>query len=210
MALGRIADLDRERDHLFRRLFDAHYHRILGYALRRRDDAQDAADVVAETFLTAWRRLDDLPRGGEELLWLYGIARRVVANSRRSDRRRTRLTERLREDFAARLRDELSSAAVEHGPEVTVQRGVIAEALEGLPEEDREVIRLVAWEGLSRAELGTVLGCTPNAATIRLHRARRRLAGRLREAGLDDEPALATRHTTGNRLRPPAAEEDER
>src|SRR3954468_13578086 len=79
----------------FRVMYDANYHRLLGYAVRRTETEQDAADVVAETFTTAWRRLDDVPPGDEARQWLYGVARRALANQRRSERRRERLGERL-------------------------------------------------------------------------------------------------------------------
>jgi hypothetical protein len=78
----------------FQALYEANYHRVLGYALRRAD-RDDAADVVAETFLVAWRRLDDVPSGEVARLWLYGTARRVLANQQRGKRRRERLTQRL-------------------------------------------------------------------------------------------------------------------
>src|SRR6266511_3820793 len=91
------------RQERFRLIYQANSPPILGYVLRRTQSPDDAADVVAETFLTAWRRLDDLPRGLEARLWLYGVARRVLANHRRGERRRLRLTERLRDDIAQLL-----------------------------------------------------------------------------------------------------------
>src|SRR3954452_6184076 len=71
----------------FRRLYKEHGREILAYALRRADGAEDAADVVAETFLVAWRRLEDVPPGAQARLWLYGVARRALAHQRRGGRR---------------------------------------------------------------------------------------------------------------------------
>jgi RNA polymerase sigma-70 factor, ECF subfamily len=149
----------------FRSLYEANYHLILGYALRRAE-ATDAADVAAETFTTAWRRLRDVPDGEEARLWLYGVARRVLANQRRAERRRLRV--------AGRLRDE-SRTAPSSAAEPAVGRNVPA-AFARLRPEDRELLSLTAWEGLDPGELARVLGCSRNAARIRLHRARRRFA----------------------------------
>ncbi len=87
----------------FERLYAEHGRAVLAYAVRRSIDAQDGADVVAETFLVAWRRLDDVPPGEAARLWLYGVARRVLANRQRSERRRERLAERLRRELPAAL-----------------------------------------------------------------------------------------------------------
>jgi RNA polymerase sigma factor (sigma-70 family) len=167
----------------FGRLYREQGRAILSYALARVDDPDDATDVVAETPLVAWRRLGEVPIGAGEKLWLYGVARRVVANLHRSARRRTRLAERLAES----LRTE---AAVHPAPD-----GEAAEVLEligELGEESRELLLLVSWEGLSPAEAGKVLGISALAARSRLHRARRRLRSLLAEraAGLGDESKL--------------------
>jgi RNA polymerase sigma factor (sigma-70 family) len=162
---------DADRRERFRAIYEANYHRILGYALRRCAGPDDAADVVAETFLVAWQRLDDLRRD-DELLWLYGVARRVLANQRRGEGRRRQLGERLREELRR----------VAPSPFVWGRDGELDDvvaALAGLSDRDREVITLSAWEGLDGRELATVLGCSTNAAKIRLHRARRQLARRL-------------------------------
>ena len=86
----------------FQAMYGANYHRVLGYALRRAG-REDAADVVAETFVVAWRRLDEMPEGDGARLWLYGTARRVLANQRRATRRRERLAERIRTDLESEL-----------------------------------------------------------------------------------------------------------
>src|ERR1700691_5963213 len=93
-----------ERRHRFEELYAANCGPILGYVLRRTDNPDDAADVIAETFLTAWRRLDAVPPGDEARLWLYGVARRVLANYRRGERRRAVLADRLRAELSAGYR----------------------------------------------------------------------------------------------------------
>lgn len=163
------ADLPRELSELrFSHLYRDNARDLLGYALRRCADPDDAADVVAETFLVAWRRLPDVPLGGEARLWLYGTARRVLANQKRGARRRDRLTARLREQ----LREQLP---VQRAREASA----IAEALAGLGEADRELLMLIGWEELAPAEAAKALGISPLAARTRLHRARRRLRARL-------------------------------
>ena len=163
-----------ERRARFEGLYAANHAPILGYALRRAASPEDAADILAETFLTAWRRLDELPPGDDARLWLYGIARRVLANYYRGERRRSAL--------AARLRAELAGSYVP--AEFDGGSAKIAEALRRLPRQQREVLALAAWEGLDHGEIAAVLGCSRNAVGIRLHRARIRLAAEL--ASIDD------------------------
>jgi RNA polymerase sigma factor (sigma-70 family) len=158
-------DPDR-RAHRFEEIYAANCGPILGYVLRRTDSPDDAADVIAETFLTAWRRLDLVPPGDEARLWLYGVARRVLANYRRGERRRAVLADRLRAELAA------SSWPAPY----TGELAEFAAAYRSLPEPDRELLALVGWEGLDRGQAAAVLGCSQNAVRIRLHRARRRLA----------------------------------
>ncbi|HEX6780986.1 MAG TPA: sigma-70 family RNA polymerase sigma factor [Solirubrobacterales bacterium] len=161
---------DRLAEVRFRRLYADHGREILGYALRRVSDPEDAADVVAETFLVAWRRADEVPPGEQARLWLYGVARRALANQRRGERRRERLGERLRADLAPALAE----------PPDPPDPAVLA-ALESLEPEDREVLRLSAWEELSPSEVAKALGISAVAARSRLHRARRRLRRALME-----------------------------
>ena len=155
---------DDERSVRFRALYDDNYERILGYALRRVPHA-DALDVVAETFTVAWRRLAHVPAGDEARLWLYGTARRVLANHQRGVRRRARLH--------SRLSREAGTGAAERS------QGSAAAAFARLPPADRDLLALVAWEGLDARELARVIGCSPNAARIRVHRARKRFAEEL-------------------------------
>lgn len=96
---------------LFSELYRGNMRELLGYALRRCADPDDAADVVAETFLTAWRRLAEVPPGADGRLWLFGTARHVLANHDRSARRRDRLTERLRDELRCHLPAHLAPEA---------------------------------------------------------------------------------------------------
>jgi RNA polymerase sigma factor (sigma-70 family) len=156
----------------FNAAFEGHHETVLAYALRRVSIEADAEDVVAETFGVAWRRLDQLPEPELVRAWLLGIARRVIANQRRGTARRFRLTLRLRaEPRPVASRDAGDSHALE--------------ALARLPPDDQELLRLLAWEGLTQAEAGVVLGITANAVAIRLYRARRRFADE--HARVDDE-----------------------
>jgi RNA polymerase sigma-70 factor (ECF subfamily) len=150
----------------FSRLYRVHGRAVLAYALRRVEQREDAADVVAETFLVAWRRLGEVPGDEGARLWLYGVARRVIANQRRSERRRTRLGQRL----AEALRTELATHSAPGGEAAEALR-----AMAELGEDDRELLKLAAWEGLSPGELAKVLEISSLAARSRLHRARRRL-----------------------------------
>ncbi|MFV2177789.1 RNA polymerase sigma factor [Actinomadura sp. LOL_016] len=125
---------DDERKARFEAVYTASYEPILGYVLRRCSSPDDAADVVAEVFAVAWRRLDDLPAGDGARLWLYGVARRVPARHWEKESRRRRGT------LHPELRDELAAAADEF-----VDTSAIAQAFAGLSESDRELLRLVAW-----------------------------------------------------------------
>jgi len=136
-------------------LYRKHARDILGYALRRTRDPEDAADVVAETFLVAWRRLGEVPLDGEARLWLYGTARHVLANHARGARRRDRLTERLREELRQKL-------PVVHR---TGEGSALLEALAGLGEADRELLMLIGWEELTPAQAARALDATAD----RLH-----------------------------------------
>jgi RNA polymerase sigma-70 factor (ECF subfamily) len=170
----------------FTAVYAATYKPLLGYALRRCDSPEDAADVVAETFAVAWRRSDEMPAGSDARLWLYGVARRVLANHRRGVRRHMIKT--------AALRAELPTKA--HAQD----ESHVAEVFRSLPERDRELLALVAWEGLGNAEIAVVLGCSSNAVSIRLHRARKRFARALRSAGADRSASAQARFFQGSEL----------
>jgi RNA polymerase sigma-70 factor (ECF subfamily) len=144
--------------------FDALYRtyadRVHAYA-RRRSDAATADDVVSEVFLVAWRRLDVI--SPEPFGWLIAVARRVLANRRRTDGRTARLIERL------------SLATPAFAPEA-VADSTVRDALGTLSAHDRELLLLTAWEGLRPAEVAEALGVRPGTIAVRLHRARERLA----------------------------------
>jgi RNA polymerase sigma factor (sigma-70 family) len=179
----------------FELLYGAHVRSLLGYALRRVDQPEDAADVVAETMLVAWRRQADVPAGAEARLWLFGVARRVLANHRRGFVRRRQLGDRLR----AELRN---LSVSDHGATVEASLMVRA-ALDKMSQVEREVLELTAWEGLEPREIAVVLSISPGTVRSRLHRARRRFGHILEMAGArtgerstpsghvdDDEPRL--------------------
>ena len=151
-----------ERERRFEALFACYRADIVAYCGWRAASSSDAQDAVADVFLTAWRRLDDVPAGDAARVWLYATARRVIANQRRSSRRRVALQERLARDGPP--------TAQEPDHEQTLVR----EALHALGPRDREVLLLAEWEGLSSAEIAAVLGCLTVTARGRLHRARRR------------------------------------
>jgi RNA polymerase sigma-70 factor (ECF subfamily) len=150
----------------FRALFDDHRRAVLGYALRRVADPADAADVLAETFLIAWRRLDAVPAGDATRAWLLGVARRVLANQRRGARRHAGLAERLAEELTAKLPAPTRPDSGDAG---------LRQALARVPERDRELLLLSAWEGLTPAQIAAVTGLHRATVRTRLHRARRRL-----------------------------------
>ncbi len=159
-----------ERRERFAAVYRELYAPICGYVLRRMREPEDAAEVIAETFAVLWRRLDRCPQGAELRPWLFGVARRVVANQRRGDRRRTALGERLAANADARAFD------IGSPPEDT---GRLARAFASLNDSDRELLSLVAWEGLTREELAVALGTSRAVVRLRLHRARKRLLAAL-------------------------------
>jgi len=149
---------------LFEALYGDCYASVHAYALRRADP-DTAQEVVADTFLTAWRRFDEVPH--PPLPWLYGVARRTLANARRTRLRAQALVER-----AAPARTPPSDDAAERLGESEMIRA----ALMGLSERDREALMLVAWEDLEPADAARAAGCSRPTFAVRLHRARRRLA----------------------------------
>jgi RNA polymerase sigma-70 factor (ECF subfamily) len=157
-----------DREHAFRELYAAHFDAVLGYALRRTDRPEDAGDVTAETFLIAWRRLAHVPSEPETRPWLYGVARRVLANHRRGTHRRTALGDRLRKELATSVTD---------ASDDVVQRADVLAAMRQLSGRDQEVLELHLWEGLESREIAEVLGLTTTVVRPRLSRARGRLRG---------------------------------
>lgn len=150
-------------------VFREHFNAIAGYALRRANPS-DAADVVAETFLIAWRRFDDLPPEPDTLPWLIVVARNTLANVSRGERRRSDLGERFaREVQAARRSD---------GPDFTdasADRMAMEQALDLVDPDDREMLLMSVWEGLTSEEIGAVMDLPPPTVRTRIYRARARL-----------------------------------
>jgi RNA polymerase sigma-70 factor (ECF subfamily) len=171
-----------ESDHRkrFDALFAAYGSDIVAYCRWRAGSPTDAQDAAAEVFLIAWRRLDSVPEDDAARVWLYATARRVIANQRRSRRRRAALEERLAGEAAAAP----STEPLDH------ECVLVHEALRRLGSRDREVLLLAEWEGLSPAEIGTVLGYLAVTARGRLHRARRRFRAVFDALRAEDGPAL--------------------
>jgi RNA polymerase sigma-70 factor (ECF subfamily) len=142
--------------------------------LARRTDAATADDVLAETLLVCWRRFDELP--DDPLPWSYGVARNCLANAQRGVRRQQRLAAKIA--VVDPPADSVQGPGESEGHDVDIDR-----ALAALREEDAELVRLWAWERLTPAEIAEVLGITPNAASIRLHRVREKLKEELRKTG---------------------------
>ena len=159
-----------DREQRYRDLFDSCYQPLHAFARRRLPPA-DADDLVADVLTTAWRRLDDIPPHAT-LPWLFGVAHRTLANQRRGRDRRRRLLQRL-----SHVRHEAAPAG----------SPAVVDALTRLNDKDQEILRLAAWEGLAARDIAVVLGCTPNAAALRLSRAR----GRLRSELARPRPASA-------------------
>jgi RNA polymerase sigma-70 factor (ECF subfamily) len=170
-----------DRADRFDDLYRTHYLPVLRYA-RRRADPDTAGDVVAETFLIAWRRLDSLPAQQADVLpWLFGVARRVLANAERSRRRASRVTERLGQHSRGQFVPDAAGQVSE--------RDRLARALATLSDCDQEVLRLIGWEELDLAGAAVAMGCSRPAMTVRLHRARRRLGKSL--AAIDNDVLAA-------------------
>jgi RNA polymerase sigma-70 factor (ECF subfamily) len=176
-----MTDDDRRR---FERLYAEHFERVAAYLLSRADPAL-AEDALARTFEIAWRRLADVPR--EPLPWLLGVARRALADLRRGQGRQEALIER--------ISTTLVQPDGDHAETLVAHSRLLA-ALRGLSEPQREVLLLVAWDGLSQREAAAVLGCSRGAVALRLHRGRTRL----RAAASEEELAEQRRrkHTPSN------------
>ena len=161
-------DEDRDQRELrFRRLYQAHFRPVQAYAVNRLGPVDEVGDVVAEVFMTAWRRLADIPPSPGDRFWLYGTARRVISRRHRSASRLNNLHRRL----AAEQRQKERSLASAQDP----AHERLLTAIAQLKPADREALRLVHWEQLTYAEAAETLGCSVNAIGIRVHRAKTRL-----------------------------------
>jgi RNA polymerase sigma factor (sigma-70 family) len=162
-----------ERRRRFNAVFASYGSDIVSYCGWRAGSASDAQDAVADVFLAAWRRLDELPEDDAARVWLYATARRVIANQRRSSRRRIALQERLEFEASSRQQEPPESDRDEET--------LVHAALHSLGPGDREVLLLAEWEGLSAVQIAGVLGCLTVTARGRLHRARRRFRAAFEE-----------------------------
>jgi RNA polymerase sigma factor (sigma-70 family) len=151
----------------FEQLFRDTRTDLLAYIVRRSQSAEDAADVLAETYLIAWQKLDAIPTGERARLWLFGVARNLLLKGARRHRSRHALVER--------LAGELRSAYRPHAPVEDERSSPLRAALAALPERDQEILMLTAWEGLTPKQIAVVVGTPVNIVRVRLHRARARL-----------------------------------
>jgi RNA polymerase sigma-70 factor, ECF subfamily len=170
--------MQRSTETRFRDIYERHRADVTLY-IRRRVAPDSVDDVVAETFLVCWRKLDQVPR--EPLPWLYAVARKTLANHHRATSRQARAPDR-------RADEAFSPIEGDHG---------LARAFARLSEPDREVLRLVAWEHLSLRDAARALGCSHVACRVRFHRARRRLASQLEQFEEHAAAADARPHPEG-------------
>jgi RNA polymerase sigma-70 factor (ECF subfamily) len=164
-------------------IFREHAPRLVDYALHRGATLSEAEDVVSEVFVVLTRRLDVVPDA--ELPWLYGVARKVLHNQMRSRRRRLALYKRSEEQALGAGETWLPESSFAEG-DVPVLRG-----LSRLSPDDREVLLLVAWDGLKYEEAAESLGCTRDAFAQRLSRARRRLLSQIEDIRTHEETVWA-------------------
>jgi RNA polymerase sigma-70 factor (ECF subfamily) len=173
MAEGVTAGLEvPAREAEFTALYEREYPGIARYMLRR-GAGDAAADLAAETFVVVWRQQErwrTLP-ADERVGWLYGVARKVLANALRSQRSSAALAERI----AVADRAGRGGGVLADHSDLTVEQLAVAAAFARLSEADQELIRLTAWDGLSPAQAAEVFGCRTGTLTMRLHRARTRL-----------------------------------
>jgi RNA polymerase sigma-70 factor (ECF subfamily) len=161
---------------LFEQLVKDTREDLLAYAMRRAADREDAADVLSETYLIAWRKLEKIPPADSARLWLFGVAANVLRRGVTRHRSSEALIERL-------AREPQDTGQIESpGREDQTNRALRA-GLATLAARDREILTLTAWEGLTPKQIATVTGLPTNLIRVRLHRARSRLKRRLTNAG---------------------------
>ncbi|MFI8164530.1 RNA polymerase sigma factor [Streptomyces microflavus] len=145
-------------------LYQRHYTDVESY-VRRRVHPSLVNDVVSDVFVVAWRRLGDVPTG-EVLPWLYGVARRTLANTYRSEQSRGRVLDALAAQPVVTVSDHAN---------VVASRLAVATAFGQLSATDQEALRLTLWEGLSARDASKASGCSVATFQVRIHRARKRL-----------------------------------
>lgn len=182
-------DADLQRVAAFDDLYEATFAGVLAYCRRRTRSIQDAEEAVTETYLVAWRRIDDATTAESPLLWLYGVAAKVTANQRRGEDRIGRLIDRF-----GRLAGRRNVPGPDDATLTAADAADVVAALETLSSTDREIVRLVAYEQLSYAETGVAVGRSETAVRTRLYRARRHLHRHLDKIRRDDssEPDTST------------------
>lgn len=153
------------RDERFEAIYRENRQDVLAFLVRRCAQPADAADLLHEVFVVAWRRIKHVPDGVAARMWLFGVAHRALANHRRGAQRRNRLVQTLAGVVSA-------ATAPPDYPQVH-------EALAGLPATDRAIVTMSAWERLTPAEIASVIDMDPGAVRVRLHRARERLRQQL-------------------------------
>jgi len=181
MVSPTVSELRQQR---FDALYAEQHAAVFGYVLRRAASLNAAADAIAATFLAAWYELDVAGRGPRCRLWLYGIARQELTDQRHGARRRIQFAQRLASELAAHP----SGAA--DPPQAPTSKGLaeLQRAFRSLPERDRELLELEAWEQLDGAQIAVALGCSNGAARHHLQNAHRRLQTVI---GLDQPAVVA-------------------
>jgi RNA polymerase sigma-70 factor (ECF subfamily) len=155
----------------FDELYRATRKDVLAYLIRRTGDPEQAADMLADTYLIAWRRLAHIPDGHQGRLWLFGVARNLLLKGAERRRSQDVLVERL----ASELQITFSASA----PADDHRANALREGVAGLPDKEREVLLLTAWEGLTPREIAAVTGTSANLVRVRLAHARTKLRRRL-------------------------------
>jgi RNA polymerase sigma-70 factor (ECF subfamily) len=182
--------MEADRERRFLCLYEAHHRAVYAY-FKRRIDSESARDGTVETFLVAWRRIDKVPDGERALPWLYGVARRVLANQRRARKRRGRLINRL-----ARLSVETAPPAEMIVVRRSEEEAVVA-ALGKLQPAEQELLMLATWEEMPHAEIGQMLGCSAHAVDQRIYRATRHLARAMGSSGHKHDETIPRTPRTG-------------
>ena len=174
-----------DRDARLTELFEAHASRLYAYA-RRHAGSDEAEDLVADAFAVALRRLDDVPgNGGEAFAWLIGTVRKLAANQRR--RRATH-----ERHWREAVREAWHTGHTSSPEDAVVEQERCLAALAELSDTDREVLLLVAWEGLTADQAAKALGISRSAFGVRLHRARQRLRSETHPTPMPEIRALST------------------
>ena len=158
-------------------LYRTYFRTVLAYVRRREFSEPEAADIVADVFAVAWRRIDSVPEPPGDLLWLYGVARRVLSEHRKRRWRRGQLSARI-----------AIEPTVEHETIRDPLHDRLLVLISRLRPADQEVLRLVLWEELSHEAAAAVLGCSVHTVAVRLHRAKQRIAKKL-VASTPSEPS---------------------